>query len=92
MSNLQDPVCWHGRATGSWWALGRDGEGRDWLVEAASQAELGQALNRLAAAPSATPASGARAAYEEARSYRARYATGHERPHTLGPIISGSER
>jgi hypothetical protein len=44
---------WYGRATGSWWAVARDGAGRWRLVEAASQAELGRRLTELGVRPDA---------------------------------------
>ncbi|TDD59945.1 hypothetical protein E1293_46045 [Actinomadura darangshiensis] len=47
---MPNPVtCWYGKATGSWWAVARDGAGRWRLVEAASQAELGRRLTELGA-------------------------------------------
>ncbi|MEO3827952.1 hypothetical protein [Actinomadura sp. B10D3] len=53
-------TCWYGHATGSWWAVARDGAGRWRLVEAASQVELGRRLVELGvygvAVPPARPA------------------------------------
>lgn len=45
---------WYGRATGSWWAVARDGAGRWRLVEAASPAELGRRLAELGVYGAAT--------------------------------------
>ena len=42
-------VWWYGEATGSWWAVARDGAGRWRLVEAASQAGLGRRLTEIGA-------------------------------------------
>ncbi|MFB4308452.1 hypothetical protein [Actinomadura sp. GTD37] len=46
---LDRVTCWYGRATGSWWALTRDGAGRWRLIEAASHDGLVRRLAELGA-------------------------------------------
>ncbi|MFI0354579.1 hypothetical protein [Actinomadura sp. 9N407] len=58
-------LTWYGEYTGSWWAMLRDRNGRDHLVEAHTPAELGRRLeeifwyrqvSRYARPPARTPA------------------------------------
>jgi hypothetical protein len=44
-------LAWWGRFTGEWWALARDGFGRERLVGAPDPAELGRRLEAVLATP-----------------------------------------